>query len=383
LKFKTRHLKLGTAVLLCSAACNAPAVDFIQTNQFDVAADQVLTEETWLSARTLTVSGTVSEDLFATAQSAELSGTFEEDIWCIGNDIRTTGVFNNGARLMSRTLQIQGTGNGPVTVAGTTVKVDRSAVLNNGLLCLAENVIAEGNITGPVRIFAQRVTLGGKIDGNVSITAQEIVVLPGTRINGRLTYTAPDELILPSSVILNGTLHKRLDISASKSLLKDNLPGHFLFGLAALVTGLVFAGLFPRYTASTLHALKASPGLCSLTGFAALVMMPLAAFLMLFTVVGFPLSILILLFYLILLYLSKIAVALWIGSLILRRSRFNQRKTGGPLAIGLILLYSLTAFKAVSFPVHLLIIMLGLGALLSALFRKPALPDLADYTKLI
>jgi len=37
--------------------------------------------------------------------------------------------------------------------------------------------------------------------------------------------TAPDELILPSSVILNGTLHKRLDVSASKSLLKNKNRG--------------------------------------------------------------------------------------------------------------------------------------------------------------
>lgn len=354
---------------------NTLAIELVKTNQFNLADEETLTEETWLSAQSVNLAGVVSNDLFAATQSANLSGRFFGDIWCISvaDSIQASGTFYNGVRLASKTIQLAGTINGPVTAAGTTVKINQSARLMNGLLCLGDHAIIEGNITGPVRIFAQRATLGGKLNGNVSITAQEIVVLPGTVINGDLTYTAPDDLVLPASVTLNGTLHKRLSVSTAKSLLKDNLTGHFLFGLAALVTGLVFSAIFPGYTGTATHILKTSPGLCALTGFAALVMIPLTAFLMLFTVIGFPLSILLLLFYLILLYLAKIIVGLWIGSLILRRNGFEKRRMGGPLALGLLVLYSMTIFTATSYPITLLIIILGLGTLVLSLFKKPVL----------
>ena len=59
------------------------------------------------------------------------------------------------------------------------------------MLCMGENVIIEGAVSGNVRIIAQRATIGGKIDGDLSVAAQDIVILPGTLLNGNLTYTAP------------------------------------------------------------------------------------------------------------------------------------------------------------------------------------------------
>ena len=106
----------------------------------------------------------------------------------------------------------------------------------------------------------------------------------------------------------------------------------------------MFARLFPRITGSTLHALQTSRGLCSLAGFAALFLIPMAAFLLLFTVIGLPLSILIFLFYIILLYLSKVVVGLWIGFAILKKKSFRPQTIALPLAMGLLILYTLTSF---------------------------------------
>jgi len=221
--------------------------------------------------------------------------------------------------------------------------------------------------------MAQRVTLGGQIDGDVSIVAQDIAILPGTILNGNLTYTAPEELVLSPSVVLGGQLIRTFEAVPAKQIFKPNLVGHFMFAIAALVTGLVFIGLFPRYSGGALVALRDSRGISMLIGFAALFMLPVTAFLLLFTFIGTPLSILLFLFYLILLYLSKIIVALVIGSAILRRKEFSKRKAAAPLALGLLVIYALTSFVAASLLINILIVILGLGALLLALFKKPAL----------
>ncbi|MBC8207508.1 MAG: polymer-forming cytoskeletal protein [Kiritimatiellales bacterium] len=370
---KVHSLLLRVLIVLLLNVFSAQAIEFIQTNQFVITEMESMPEESWISAQSLTINGSVSNDLFASAPVMELNGTFHGDAWCAGNSITGAGIFLNSARLISRITQIQGTHYGSVTAVGTTVKIDRTAVLYSDLLCVGENVILEGSVSGKVRVLAQRVTLGGQIKGDTSITAQEIVILPGTVINGNLSYQAPNELVLSPSVILNGELQRRFSPAPVRRLMKKNLGGHFMFALAALVTGLVFIGLFPRYNGTALHLLSESRGLCSLAGFAGLVLLPMGAFVLLLTVVALPLSILILLFYFILLYLSKIAVALWIGSAVLRRREFNKQKIAAPLTLGLLILYALTSFTAAEMIVNILVIILGLGALLIALFKKPVL----------
>ena len=373
LKVKCSMWKVFCVFSVLLFSLNAAAIEFIQTNQFVIAETESIPEETWVSAQLLTINGSVSNDLFASSPVMELNGTFNGDVWCAGDNISSAGTFWNSARLLSRIAQVQGTHYGSVTAVGTTVKIDRTAILYSDLLCVGENVILEGSVSGKVRILAQRVTLGGQINNNLSIAAQEIVILPGTIINGNLSYQAPNELILSSSVILNGELQRRFSPVPVRRLLKENLATHFTFALAALITGLVFAGLFPRYTGTTMHLLRESRGFCSLAGFAGLVLLPMGAFFLILTVVALPLSILIFLFYFILLYLSKIAVALWIGSVVLRRKEFNKQKVLAPLALGLLILYALTSFTAAEMLINILVIILGLGALLIALFKKPVL----------
>ena len=373
LKVKCSMWKVFCVFSVLLFSLNAAAIEFIQTNQFVIAETESIPEETWVSAQLLTINGSVSNDLFASSPVMELNGTFHGDAWCAGDNISSEGTFWNSARLISRITQIQGTHYDSVTAVGTTVKIDRTAILYSDLLCVGENVILEGSVSGKVRILAQRVTLGGQINNNLSIAAQEIVILPGAIINGNLSYQSPNELVLSPSVILNGELQRRFSPVPVRRLLKENLATHFTLALAALITGLVFTGLFPRYTGTAMHLLRESRGLCSLAGFAGLVLLPMAAFVLLLTVVALPLSILIFLFYFILLYLSKIVVALWIGSAVLRRKEFNRQKVIAPLAIGLLILYALTSFTAAAMLINILVIILGLGALLIALFKKPVL----------
>jgi len=370
---KIRSLKWGLLGALLLSATNTQAIEFIQTEQFITETNGVLREEIWVSAQTINLGGEASNDLFAFASTIDLNGIFHGDTWGCGDTISTHGIFRNDLRVASRTTQISGTLYGSLVAVGETVKIERTAILYKDLLCLGGNVVIEGLVEGSVRIMAQQVTLGGQIDGDVSIVAQDIVILPGTILNGNLTYTAPNELVPPPSALLGGELTRTFEAAPAKQLFKPNLVGHFLFGIAALVTGLVFTGLFPRYSGGAFVALRDSRGFCMLIGFVALFMLPVTSFILLFTFVGLPLSILLSLFYLILLYLSKLVVALWIGSTILRRRELTKRTAAGPLALGLLIIYALTSVAAASLLINILIAILGLGALLLALFKKPVL----------
>lgn len=351
----------------------AGAIEFMQRDQFISSEAETLRDEMWISAPTVTISGEALDDLFLAGGILDLRGNFKSDVWAGGNQVIAAGRFSDHVRLAAKIVQVSGTLSGSLTAVGNTVKIEPTAIVAKNVLCLGENIINEGMIAGNARIVAQKATLGGKIAGNVSITAQEIVLLPGTVIGGDLNYTAPKELVLSPSVMLAGKLNRTFETPAPRQLLKSNLTGHVIFAIAALLTGLVFSSVFPRYTANTLHLLKTARGPCLLTGLAALCIIPIGSFVLLFTLVGLPLSIMLILFYLILLYLSKIAVGFWLGAMILRRKEIAKHNRAGTLAVGLLVIYALTAFTDLSFLVNVLVAIYGLGALLLALFKKPVL----------
>lgn len=358
--------------LIMALALNAGAVEFIQTSTFFSGDPEVLRDEMWISADSVTVTGEALEDLFAAGGALDLRGTFRGAVWGAGNSASASGVFHDNLRLAGRLVQVAGTVHGSLTAAGTTVKIEPSASVAKNILCLGDHVISEGSVAGHARLIAQKATLGGKTAGNVSVAAQDIVVLPGTAIGGNLVYTAPRELVLPPTVQLGGELIRTFAAVPPRRILKP-LGTHFLFGAAALLAGLVFCGLFPRYTEGAVNALRTAPGPCLLTGAAALVLIPTTALVLLFTLIGLPLSLLLFLFYFILLYLSKIAAGLWIGALVLRRKELSKRTLFSTLAAGLLILYALTAVKAASLLVGLAVSVFGLGALILALFRRPVL----------
>lgn len=368
---KTKLLPI--LVLLTVLTTGARAVEFIQRNQFISGEAETLRDELWISAQNITISGEATDDLFAAGGVLDLRGNFKSDVWACGDQVIATGRFNHHVRLVSRMAQVSGTLGGSLMAIGNTVKIEPSATVAKNLLCLGENIITEGAVAGNVRIVAQKATLGGKIAGNVSVAAQEIVVLPGTVIGGDLSYTAPKELVLSPSVMLGGKLTRTFEAPQPKQFLKPSMIGHFTFALAALLTGMVFGSVFPRYTAHTVQLLRTARSACLLTGFAAIFLIPISAFLLVFTFVGLPLSVLLFLFYLILLYLSKIAVGLWLGSLLLRRKTISKSNLSGILTAGLLIIYILTAFTAISMAIDILVAIYGLGALLLALFKKPVL----------
>lgn len=366
---------LSILALLAVLTANAGAIEFVQRDQFISGESETLRDEMWISAQDITISGEALDDLFAAGTTLDLRGNFKGDVWAGGgSQVIAAGRFTDHVRLASRMVQASGTFGSSLTAAGNTVKIEPSAVIAKNLFGAGDNIISEGSIAGNVRIMAKKATLGGKIAGNVSIAAQEIVILPGTVIGGDLSYTAPKELVLSPSVVLGGTLNRTFEAQPARQLLKPNLLSHFVFAFAALLTGMVFCSVFPRYTANTFHLLRTSRGVCLLTGLAGLFLIPMSAFLLLFTLIGLPLSILMILFYLILLYLSKIAVGLWLGTFVLRRGKeLSKRNLPGTLAAGLFIIYALTAFTAISMVVSILVMIYGLGALILALFKKPVL----------
>jgi hypothetical protein len=109
-------------------------------------------------------------------------------------------------------------------------------------------------------------------------------------------------------------------------------------------------------------------GLSVLTGFILMVVVPVAALLVLLTVVGIPLSLVVMFLYLATLYPGQIFAALWLGDWLLGRLGRTGASPYLAMTVGVIVLVIVVAVPFAGWLLRLVAILAGFGALWAAVW---------------
>lgn len=372
----------------------ALGMEFIQTNQYTLATNATLPAELWLSAGRITLAGQAQDDLFLLGSSdtmqsdgtngvVTLAGECGNDVWALGNIVELSGQIRDHARFLARTVTISGSIARGAFLMGSAVHLTKTSQLDGDAWLMGENLIAEGAVLGRLTMMGQNATLAGTFATNVHVMAQDIVVLPGTRIAGNLVYRSATELILDKDVKLGGQLIREpMPASPSGGLfapLQSVFVQLWLFA-AALVVGAIFFWLFPQVGQQAVVHLVTSFWKCLLVGFFVLALSPMVCLLAAISLVGLPFSLLMMTAMGMLMYLSKLVVAVYIGRLGLL-GRWNARFVWA-FSLGLLLLYIGASAGVAGIIVWFLIVCAGTGSLvltlcgrkLPAVLSQPNLP---------
>ena len=377
-------------ILLISSAV-APAIQIVNTDGFILNPGQTITNECWVTAKAVEVNGTLEDDFLAVCLggpilfgNAWLRGAFHNDVWALGNSVEFTGTATEHARFFATSEIILGGKVGISAVAiGKAVTLTTNSVIDGDTLLVGQSVVVAGDIRGNLRVLAGTATLSGHIDGDVRVTADDIVVMPGTKIGGDLVYTSPKDLFLdPGKLELDGQLIRKeleaIQVKAPPSPLSDIIVSQAYFYLCALVAAIPFVAIFPRFTGQAVRWVRQSAWKCALVGFIAFCLIPMTSVFVFFTIIGIPLSLLLLLAYAIMIYLSKIIVALGIGGIALRRhgpQPFSRVFT--TLSLGLIALYVMTTLPWIGTIIAFAVLLTGLGSMVFAIFSSRVAADLS------
>ena len=349
------------------------AFEYVDTNTYLLAEHQYLEDETFIMAtESVDLKGTCKDDTFFFSDTFSASGIFDNDLMGVARQTHFSGHAKEHLRLVSgQSLSISGNVERSAILVGGSIVIDRAAEIHHDAILVAKSVLIEGTIKGKTRLYAQSVTLAGTLGNDLHIVADDIVVLPGTRIDGNLSYLSSKDLILSDKVILTGKLKK---LPVPETSIRDILVRQIYLMVSALIFGLFFAGFMPGITGHSVRLLKRETLKCFLVGVVTFAMIPFLILAFLITMLGIPFSIFLSLFYLLLLYMAKIPVALVVGGILLRK-RGVQSFTGvfSSLIIGLVVLYAATLIPMLGFAIIMMIYFSGLGALLMA-FRSHGKP---------
>jgi hypothetical protein len=228
------------------------------------------------------------------------------------------------------------------------------------------NILVRGTVHGDLVAVSGDVTVRGTVTGDVVTIAKRATLGRRARIGGQLKWAQDRPIVAPGAVVTGGV--KKLDFSAIGTPGIELAIGFWLVvTISLLLAGLLLLWLAPRAGEAAVRAARSSTGATVVAGILLLILLPIIAVVLLFTVVGTPIGI-----GLLLVLGPLLAIAYLTGAMLLGR---RLRKSGGRLGafiVGLLILRVLALIPFLGALVSLVATVFGLGALFIATRRARA-----------
>jgi cytoskeletal protein CcmA (bactofilin family) len=334
---------------------------------------------------------TIEDTLFAAGDTIAIDGNVNGDLLAFGRSITVRGNVAGNIFTGGETVSVEGTVGGSIiggarglTLArarvarnlfgfGRDVDVDSAAEIGGNALAFGESVGIDGRVGSDLMGFGNTVTIGGTVLGDVEGFAGAVRLLPTARVTGNVTahVDSVGDLDIADGAVVGGTTSEQLVEREARR----NPYYTFRFYLrqvvrlgAAFVTGLVLLWLFPalrEVSLPTVVAVLRSGGI----GLAAMVTLPVAAFLVCLTIVGIPLGVLAFVLGAIGLYFSKTVLALVIGRSLFRDPA-NPPHYAAALLAGLAIVIVAINVPLVGGLANFLLTIVGFGIIVTMVFAR-------------
>jgi cytoskeletal protein CcmA (bactofilin family) len=333
------------------------------------------------------VSEKINDDLFMGGTDGKFDGELRGDIIAAGMDITIDGLVDGNVNACGYSVKVGGniyrsvrmagymlTADGQIgnnlMMAGAIARVSRTCEVGNDVNISAGGVYINGTILGDLDIEADEVVISGTIDKNVSITCAELTIDRSAVIIGDLTYSSPGKARIADGAQIDGERKWKKKTTGDADPFESIFIALILF-VGAFVTGLLLFGCCRIPAQSVKGVIIADLPRAFGFGLVAFIVVPIVLLFLLVTVVGIPVSVVGLLIYMVLFYISKLFVATALGDKLVQLVSSSEPKSYAlSLFIGLVILTILFNIPYLGWIFYLATIVTGLGAIMIAFNRS-------------
>jgi hypothetical protein len=360
-------LLLALILVTVLAAVPVLAADFRSEDAVTVTSGEVIDDDLYVVGNRIIIDGTVNGDIFAAGNTITVNGKVNGSIMAVGETVNINGEITHAVRIAGGTLNIGGNVGRDLLVGGSEVNVDSTAKIGRDLLFGAGTVHIDAPIGGDIKGGGGEVTLTNGVQGDIELGVDNLRIASTANIQGNLTYTSENEANIQAGVQIAGTTtHKVPEVKEpAKAAPFSGIWSKVIAFLMTLLAGIVIILVAPRRAASVAASIRRKPWLSLGWGAIILCATPIAAIITFVTVVGVPVGLIGLTLYGIAIYLSQIAVGLFVGYWII--GYFSKVETRGilvgALALGFTILTLLKLIPYVGFALWLATALFGIGAM--------------------
>ncbi len=375
-----RRLRRGSALALvlaglCAALvlpAPAGATEFHKGDTYELAKDETVKSDIFITGARGRIDGTVEGDLFFFGQSIDISGHIKGDAIVFAQSVRINGQIDGNIRSFSNNLTITGTVGKNVLTFNEVVNLDSAGKVGGSLTAFAQSVGIDGKLGRDLLLMDGETIISGTVDGEVRVKGRNLSLGSSAQVGGPIRYEGDN----PANVASGAKLASPVKFTKREHK-SQYTEGHYylwrvIWTAAFVLFGLVLFLLLPKFAEETVRAgerFGAPVGLGVLVFFA----VPIAAIIACITVVGIPLGVLTLGLWFLAINCAEIVVGTVVGNWILGKTS-DAWGLIGRMAMGFVLVrivYTpLAHLHVIGFLVGLGIWMWGMGAISLALYNR-------------
>lgn len=326
---KVLFVLLGLFLLVMPVVASAATFEAGQ-KEGNVSVSQTV-KNGYFAGNSVNFSGKAEQDLIAAGNTLNFSGTIGSSLIAAGNVVTVSGPVGNSARVAGNMVSLQSSVGSDLMAAGNSVVLGQNATVTDDFLAAGNTVDLLGKVKGNAKLAGALININGEINGDVTINgANKVTVGPNTVISGNLIYKAKEPAsIAQGAKILGETKFSKVEAAKTKPFTGKIIGLVTLFSLvmllATFLTLWLLLYLFPKFMRQLMENGSSKPLANIGLGFVYLVVVPIAAIILMFTVIGLPLGLLTLGIYGIGLGIAKLLTPVFVGSFLFKW--FSKNKT--------------------------------------------------------
>ena len=375
--------RLRLMIVLLTLSMSSFALERRHGEFITVTANETVDDTLFAAGNTVRVEGVVNGDLLAFGRTVEIRGTVKGDLVSFAKRTIVSGSVEGRIYTFSEALDLDGQLGHSIYGFAQSLRVNDRGHVGEGIVAAAGDVSLEGEVKRSVDILTSGNTdVSGSIGRDLSMTGVSTVgslTLTNTaRVGGNLS--ARVRQLNHVHVADGATIMGKRDVQVRVRKSQFARPRFYLhqavWYAAAILVGWLFLTLFPGFFRATTQAVGAgwlSVGL----GVGVLAGVPVAILVAAITLVGFPVSFMLLALYLTAIYLAKVWVGAYLGRLLLKQSGATKGDWMLGLLVGLLIITIVGFVPYLGGLVRLGVVCLGLGAFAGQLYRASRPPIVA------
>jgi hypothetical protein len=309
-------------ISLVSLSPLAYAAEFIQNGsagQITVPASETH-KNLYTVGGSVTINGATTGDLTVAGGTVVVSGPVSGELLAAGGNVVVNSKIDGTARIAGGSIVINNPIGGDLVVAGGTVSV--AAPVSGDLVVGGGSVTVNAPIGGSVRIAGGSVVINSTIGGTVNVTANKsFTVGPAAVVVGTINYKGVQPANVDASAKIGAINFTKITPRA-----RGVSKGFLTFGvlvqvIALMIVGFLLLRLRRRTFTDTNAYIYARPWSSLGLGILGLIVIPIAVIILFITFIGYYAALIVLLAYILMVLLTTVMSALFVGSFILRLFR--------------------------------------------------------------
>lgn len=365
-----------TMILVLLIFDSSLGTEFKAADNFFFPDTAIIHDDLVITGGNIKLDGIIEGDLISACRSLVQSGLILGSLNAGAQDLDILGEVKGSVRGFAQNINVNGKLGRNLVAFGYALDVKPDAEIEKDITVFCGKMTLHGKLGGSLKGSVGELVISGVVNGDVSVKAEKITLMPTARIKGDFKYKSKKEATIESGAQISGeTVWTELKVEKERKprsiFTGKSLIAEMLFLLALMVTGIVLTLIFKKNLYQAKQAVG-GPFLKSLgLGFVFMVCIPIAILILTVTVIGIPIAIIALFAYAILVYIAKIPVATFVGEKIIKA----LGKQGEPsliwsMLLGLVVLTLLLNIPYLEWPIYFVVLFTGFGAILSSQRRS-------------